>query len=78
MRLALYVTCLVDLMHPAIAFAGLRLLESADGEVVVPSGRTCCGQPAWRAGNRGLASALAELFTNFTQQESELLHGFLT
>ena len=78
MRLALYVTCLVDLMRPAIGFASLRLLKNAGCEVVVPAGQTCCGQPAWRAGNRGLVSALAEFFTNFTQQESELLNGFLT
>jgi L-lactate dehydrogenase complex protein LldE len=60
MRLALYVTCLVDLMRPAVAFAALRLLEGADCEVVVPPGQTCCGQPAWSAGNRGLARDLAK------------------
>lgn len=60
MRLALYVTCLVDLMRPAIGFASLRLLEDLGCEVVVPAGQTCCGQPAWSAGNRGLASDLAK------------------
>ncbi len=59
MRLALFVTCLVDLMRPSIGFASLRLLESAGCEVVVPLGQTCCGQPAWSAGNRALASDLA-------------------
>jgi L-lactate dehydrogenase complex protein LldE len=59
MRLALYVTCLVDLLRPSIGFAALRLLEAAGGEVVVPEGQTCCGQPAWSAGNRGLAVDLA-------------------
>ncbi|HQU81219.1 MAG TPA: (Fe-S)-binding protein [Azonexus sp.] len=60
MRLALYVTCLVDLMRPAIGFASLRLLEEAGCEVVVPPGQTCCGQPAWSAGNRPLARDLAK------------------
>lgn len=60
MRLALYVTCLVDLMRPAIGFAALRLLEKAGCEVVVPPGQTCCGQPAWSAGNRNLARELAK------------------
>ena len=60
MRLALYVTCLVDLMRPAIGFASLRLLENAGCEVVVPPGQTCCGQPAWSAGNRDLARDLAK------------------
>ena len=60
MRLALYVTCLVDLMRPAIGFACLRLLEEFACEVVVPAGQTCCGQPAWSAGNRPLARELAK------------------
>ena len=60
MRVALYVTCLVDLMRPAVGFASLRLLAAAGCEVVVPADQTCCGQPAWSAGNRPLAVALAK------------------
>lgn len=60
MRVALYVTCLVDLMRPSVGFAALRLLEAADCEVVVPAGQTCCGQPAWSAGERVAAAALAK------------------
>jgi L-lactate dehydrogenase complex protein LldE len=60
MRVALYVTCLVDLMRPSVGFAALRLLEAAGGEVVVPEGQTCCGQPAWSEGNRPLAAELAK------------------
>lgn len=59
MRVALYVTCLVDLMRPSVGFAALRLLAAADCEVVVPAGQTCCGQPAWSAGERAAAAALA-------------------
>lgn len=59
MRLALYVTCLVDLMRPSVGFASLQLLEAAGCDVVVPEGQTCCGQPAWSAGNRPLAADLA-------------------
>ena len=59
MRIALFVTCLVDLMRPAVGFAALRLLESTGNDVVVPSTQTCCGQPAWSAGNRPLAESLA-------------------
>jgi len=60
MRVALYVTCLVDLMRPSVGFAALRLLEAAGAEVFVPEGQTCCGQPAWNAGNRALAVDLAK------------------
>ena len=38
MKVALFVTCLVDLMRPSIGFATLRLLEAAGCEVVVPEG----------------------------------------
>ena len=41
----LFVTCLVDLMRPAIGFAAMKLLEAAGCEVVVPETQTCCGQP---------------------------------
>lgn len=60
MRVGLFVTCLVDLMRPAIGFAALRLLESAGCEVVVPTAQTCCGQPAFNAGDRKAARALGE------------------
>ena len=59
MRVALYVTCLVDLMRPSIGMASLRLLAAAGCEVVVPAAQTCCGQPAWNAGHRDLAADLA-------------------
>lgn len=60
MRLALYVTCLVDLIRPSVGMASLRLLEAAGCEVIVPESQTCCGQPAWSAGNRRLAAELAK------------------
>lgn len=59
MRIALYVTCLVDLLRPAVGMASLRLLEAAGATVIVPEGQTCCGQPAWSAGHRPLAARLA-------------------
>lgn len=60
MRIALYVTCLIDLMRPSAGFAALRLLELTGADVHVPEGQTCCGQPAWSAGNRPLAINLAK------------------
>lgn len=60
MRVALFVTCLVDLMRPRIGFAAIRLLESAGCEVVVPESQTCCGQPAFNSGDRAAAAQLAK------------------
>lgn len=59
MRVGLFVTCLVDLMRPRIGFAALELLEAAGCQVIVPAAQTCCGQPAWNAGERAAARALA-------------------
>jgi L-lactate dehydrogenase complex protein LldE len=58
-RVALFVTCLVDLMRPRIGFAAIRALEAAGCEVVVPEGQTCCGQPALNSGDRAHATAIA-------------------
>jgi L-lactate dehydrogenase complex protein LldE len=57
-RVALFVTCLVDLMRPRIGFAAIKLLEAGGCEVVVPETQTCCGQPAYNAGDRASAQAL--------------------
>jgi len=59
MRVGLFVTCLVDLMRPSIAFAAIKLLEAAGCEVDVPPTQTCCGQPGYNSGDRRSARALA-------------------
>ncbi len=58
-RVGLFVTCLVDLVRPRVGFAAVRLLEDAGCEVIVPRGQTCCGQPAYNAGDKTNAAALA-------------------
>ncbi len=60
MRVALFVTCLIDLMRPRIGFATIRLLEQAGYDVVVPKNQTCCGQPAYNSGDRAAAARLAK------------------
>jgi L-lactate dehydrogenase complex protein LldE len=57
-RIALFVTCLVDLHRPSIGFAAISLLEAAGCQVEVPRAQTCCGQPAYNAGDRATARAL--------------------
>lgn len=59
-NVALFVTCLVDIMRPRIGFAAIRALEAAGCTVVVPQGQTCCGQPALNSGDRAHAVALAK------------------
>ena len=59
-RVGLFVTCLVDLFRPQVGFAAVTLLERAGCTVEVPRAQTCCGQPAYNAGDRTGARAVAE------------------
>ena len=58
-RVALLVTCLVDMFRPVVGFATVRLLERAGCLVEVPPAQTCCGQPAWNSGDRAGATRVA-------------------
>ncbi len=58
-RVALFVTCLVDLYRPSVGFAAIRLLEQAGCQVEVPRAQTCCGQPAYNSGDRATTTELA-------------------
>src|ERR1700686_4332941 len=58
-RVALLVTCLVDLFRPSVGFAAVKLLEAAGCTVEVPRAQTCCGQPAYNSGDRADAKAIA-------------------
>src|SRR6201997_5956181 len=60
MRVALFVTCLVDLFRPPVGFAAVKLLEEAGCTVEVPRSQTCCGQPAYNSGDRADAKAIAK------------------
>jgi len=44
MRVALYVTCLVDGLFPDVGKATVRLLRRLGCQVEVPPAQTCCGQ----------------------------------
>jgi L-lactate dehydrogenase complex protein LldE len=58
-RVALLVTCLVDLFRPSVGFAAVKLLEDAGCTVEVPRAQTCCGQPAYNSGDKQDAKAVA-------------------
>jgi L-lactate dehydrogenase complex protein LldE len=58
-RVALFVTCLVDLFRPSVGFAAIKLLEDAGCIVEVPPLQVCCGQPAYNSGDRATTRAIA-------------------
>lgn len=59
MRVSLFVTCLVDLLRPEVGLAAAELLRRAGCEVDFDPRQTCCGQPAFNAGHRQEARAVA-------------------
>ena len=58
-QVGLFVTCLIDLFRPSVAFAAIKLIEAGGGRVEVPRAQTCCGQPAYNCGDRKSAVAIA-------------------
>jgi L-lactate dehydrogenase complex protein LldE len=59
-RVALFVTCLVDLFRPSVGFAAVKLMQDAGCIVEVPEAQTCCGQPAYNSGDRKDTIAIAK------------------
>lgn len=68
-RVALFVTCLVNVMRPGIAEATRDLLVQAGCDVEVPLEQTCCGQPAFNSGDEAGGRAMA-------RHQIEVLEGF--
>lgn len=54
-----FATCIVEHVRPQIGLAAVRVLERLGLEVNLPPGQTCCGQPAFNAGDREDARRMA-------------------
>ncbi len=59
MRVSFFVTCLVDQCWPEVGVSAVRLLRRLGCDVAFDPRQTCCGQPAFNAGYRDHARALA-------------------
>lgn len=62
MRVALFVTCLVDQLWPSVGTSAVEVLRRVGCEVTFDDSQTCCGQPAFNTGYREPARALARRF----------------
>jgi L-lactate dehydrogenase complex protein LldE len=58
-KVAIFITCLADLLRAEIVFSTLQLLEEAGSEVVIPLPQVCCGQPAYNSGDNSSAQKIA-------------------
>jgi L-lactate dehydrogenase complex protein LldE len=61
-RIALFVTCVNDLMYPETGKAVVRLLERLGHQVDFPDAQTCCGQMHANSGYRAEALPLVRGF----------------
>ena len=64
MKVALFVTCLVDGMFPEVGKATVSLLERLGVEVDVPLAQTCCGQMHTNTGYGGKALPLVRRYVD--------------
>jgi L-lactate dehydrogenase complex protein LldE len=62
MKVALFVTCLVDQLCPNVGMATVEVLERAGCDVTFDERQTCCGQPAFNTGYRKEAREFAKRF----------------
>jgi len=62
MKVALFVTCLVDQMWSSIGTSCVEVLRRVGCEVEFDDRQTCCGQPAFNTGYRDEARRVAQRF----------------
>jgi L-lactate dehydrogenase complex protein LldE len=67
-KVALFITCLVDQLCPNVGVATVEVLRRAGCEVVFDERQTCCGQPAFNTGYRKEARKFAERFIEIFEE----------
>jgi L-lactate dehydrogenase complex protein LldE len=74
MRVALFVTCLVDQLWCSVGTSTVKVLERAGCTVEFDERQTCCGQPAFNTGYRSEARKVAERFIKvFEESDAEAI-----
>ena len=74
MKVALFVTCLVDQLCPQVGMATVEVLERAGCSVTFDERQTCCGQPAFNTGYRNEARKFAKRFIEiFENSDAEAI-----
>jgi glycolate oxidase iron-sulfur subunit len=75
---ALFVGCVNNYLRPQAALAAMRVLARAGVAVIVPKGQTCCGLPAYGAGENESALLLAQRNLDALAPETGSLPDFIT
>ena len=72
-RASLFVTCLVDQLHPEVGESTVRVLRRLGVDLDFPEGQTCCGQPAFNSGFWSEAKPLAKRFLRVFQGDDYIV-----
>lgn len=76
-RVALFVGCVSNYLHPDTARAAVSILEAAGARVYIPPSQVCCGKPAFGAGDMETAASLAQKnIAAFNPDEYDYLVAF--
>ena len=68
MKVALFVTCLVDQMWTSVGASTVAVLRRVGCEVEFDNRQTCCGQPAFNTGYRDEARQVAQRFISIFEE----------
>ncbi len=61
-RVSLFVTCMVDMLHPQTGVSVVQIMEHLGLDIDFPAEQTCCGQPAYNGGYHNEAKEVAIRF----------------
>src|ERR1700752_5375424 len=68
MKVALFVTCLVDQLWSSVGTSTVEVLRRAGCEVEFADRQTCCAQQAFNTGYRDEARQVAQRFISIVEQ----------
>ncbi len=77
-RVALFVTCLVDQLRPEIGWGAVELLRRAGCQVDFDPRQSCCGQPAFNSGYHAEAAAVAKQQFRIFDESRDLYDAIVT
>jgi L-lactate dehydrogenase complex protein LldE len=72
-RVQLFIPCFVDQLYPDTGMNMVKVLEQLGCEVTYNTKQTCCGQPAFNAGYRDDAKAVAAKFLDDFKEDTYIV-----
>jgi L-lactate dehydrogenase complex protein LldE len=73
LSVSLFIPCLVDQVYPEIGFAMVKILKHFGYQIKYNDKQTCCGQPAFNAGQWEEARKVASHFVSIFKDEAVIV-----